>query len=236
MSLFKGEEEGEEEEPKELSRIVLEMLINNEPEEKIIESLKSTGIDEEDAKEVYKKISKDYYHFMEEELNDEVKELFDDHKEEIIERFSKKVKDTLEETELKIDLRFTEIKDQVNSNVESAQEDIEENEESIKQLRRETERGYNQLKKNMKSLEFTGPLKGIVPAMAITIGALIIVYSLTAIPDIPHILKEPLSVSLMPLAIVILAISAGIILIGFGAATIVRIRRLKMHAFGEEEK
>lgn len=221
-----------EKKPKELSKIVLEMLVDNEPKENIIESLKGSGLDEEEAEEVFKKVSKEYHEYVSQELKGEIEELFNENKEELVDRFGEKVKETLEETELRIDLRFSEIKEEVDSRVDSVEEETDKNRERVKQLRKETERGYKQLKKTVDSLKLKG-VKSLIPMGASLIGLVIIIYSIQQTP-ISKIYEDPSSTSILPLSITILGTIAGLILVYIGLSTFFRKRRLKTQLFTED--
>ncbi len=217
----------------ELSEIVLDMLIENEPEEEIQKTLESTGLKPGEAEKVLKKIKKDYYGFMSQRLDERVEELFEENSEELINKFNEKIKNRLEETQLKIDLRFTEMQDSLEEKLSEIEEQLHLNEEMNRDLKDKTVMGYNQLKKDIKSIEFSGPLQGVTSASLMLIGVMAIVYSLSAIPHLPNLLQNPLSVSLLPLSIVVISIVAGLVLFIFGFNILRRIKRSRVDVFEE---
>jgi len=221
----------EEKTPKDLSKIVLEMLIENKSEEEIIESLEGVGVDKEEAEEIYKKVSKEYHDYLKEKLDAQVEKIFEEQTEELVNRFKGEVKETFEETQLKINLNFSEIKEKIDSKIGEPKEKADENRERLKQLREETERGYKQLRKNMERMEEIGPIGALVPLITILIGLMSITYSLSLIPDHPEFLQEPLLLPPISLGLIIVGIIAGIIITGFGVMTILRRRRIKKNIF-----
>jgi len=220
-----------EKKPKDLSKIVLEMLIENKSEEEIIESLEEVGVDKEEAKEIYKKVSKEYHDYMKERLGAKVEEIFKEQTDEMVKRFEEKMKDTFEETQLKVNLNFSEIKEKIDSKIGEPKEKAQENKERIKQLRAETERGYSQLRKNMERMEEIGPIGALVPIITIIIGLISVLYSLKLIPDHPEFLQEPLLLPPASLGIILIGVIAGVILTGFGIMTILRRRKIKKNIF-----
>ncbi len=228
------EENVEEKSSKDLSKIVLEMLVEDKTEEEIIQSLESVGLSEKRAEDVYKKVSKEYHNYLQEKLEGKVEKLFEEKTDEMINRFEEKVKDTFEETELKINLNFSEIKEEVDSKIQEPKRKADENRERVKQLRGETEKGYQQLRKNMERIEDIGPLGSIVPATTILVGLISVVYSLSLIPDHQEFIQEPLSIPSISIFLIILGIIAGIVLTSFGAITILRRRKIKEDVFKEE--
>ncbi|MFW5902858.1 MAG: hypothetical protein ACOCTT_03150, partial [archaeon] len=221
--------------PKDLSKIVLEMLVEGKEEKEIIDSLRSVGLNKKKAEDVYKKISKEYHGYLTERLEGEVEKIFKEQTDELLKRFEKKVKDTFEETQLKIDLNFSEIKREVNSRVQEPKQKADENRERIKQLRKDTERGYGQLRDNMERIENIGPLGAIIPATTILIGLFSVVYSLSLIPDHYEFIQDPLTIPPISIGLIIIGIIAGIILTAFGVITILKRGKIKENVFKKEE-
>lgn len=231
----KGKKEENEKTPKDLSRIVLDMLVEGKKEKEIIDSLRSVGLNKKKAEEVYKKISKEYHSYLTEKLEGEVEKLIEEQTDELVERFKRKVKDTFEETQLRIDLNFSEIKRKVDSRIQEPKRTADENREMIKQLRKDTEKGYNQLRNNMERMENIGPLGAIIPATTILIGLFSIVYSLSLIPDHYEFIRDPLTIPPISIGLIIIGIVAGIILTAFGVVTILRRGKIKEEVFKKKE-
>lgn len=203
-------------EERELLDIVLDMMMENEPKDDIINSLIETGLQEEEAQEVYEKAKEEYEERIGSKLNQKVDELFEEKKENMMNRMDAKIEGLEEDLETKMDLDQSEQREYVDNQIKKMESKVDDLKDQFFSLRSEEQSDYKELSQKIEGMGPSSKYKKMLAFTLILTGIVVIIYAALHLNAIPTLLEEKASKALLGLALEAVLIFTGIIAIKFG--------------------
>ncbi len=234
MSNSTGKKDTKKEKEKELQDIVMDMLLKGEKKEDILVTLQETGLTEEESKNVYEKVKKDYEESLGTEMEKKTEELFREKEEEIMERMDDKIEKLKKDLKTKRNLKSTEQKEYIDKKTNKLEERVDELQSQLFTFRATMKNKVEKISETIGGSGLDKNIKKSIAVIMIIIAITMIAYPLINYNTTITLLEEDISRGMINLLFHIALIAGALILGKYGKDIYIASHKQKLEEIGHD--